>query len=303
MGKTTTLSSVSNAKGLLHVTKLQLTGSSGKDTTALVLCDTACSNSWVSNDFANRLGLHGTVLKPTVKGINTEEVVDTKLVELSVKPREHQAFEPFKVSPYVKEDLNVGADVINIKALQETYPHLAVLDPVTYCYGNIEMILGQDVYHAIRPLEYFAADEKCSPYAVRLPIGGVLSGPLPLSSGLVSTCFKENMEHDFELASQVKSRYNIASYGALKRVDPQPAGDARAFDIFENTTVHKGKRYDVGMLWAKDNIELPNHYFSAGSIENFGKAASERPDFKGKVPEYHQRGLRQGLHSKGKRCS
>ena len=130
--KTTTLSSVSNVKGLLQVTELQL------------------KSSWVSNDLANRRGLHGTALKLTVKGINTEEVVDTKLVELIVTPRDHQAFEPFKVSPYVKEHLNVGADVINIKALQETYPHLAVLDSVTYCYGNIEMILGQDVYHAIR---------------------------------------------------------------------------------------------------------------------------------------------------------
>ena len=45
--KTTTLSSVRNVKGLLQVTELQLKSSSGKDTTALVLCDTACSNSWV----------------------------------------------------------------------------------------------------------------------------------------------------------------------------------------------------------------------------------------------------------------
>ena len=261
--KTTTLSSVSNVRGLLQVTELQLKSSSGKVTTALVLCDTACSNSWVSNDLANRLGLHGTALKLTVKGINTEEVVDTKLVELIVTPRDNQAFEPFKVSPYVKENLNVGADVINIKALQETYPHLAVLDPVTYCYGNIEMIPGQDVYHAIRPLEYFAADEKYSPFAVRLPIGWVLSGPLPSSSGLVSTCFKANMEQDFELASQVKSWYDMESYGALKQVDPRSSSDARAQEILENTTVHNGKRYNVRMLWAEDNIELPNNYFSA----------------------------------------
>ena len=203
--KTTTLSSVSNVKGLLQVTELQLKSSSGKDTAALVLCDTACSNSWVSNDLANRLGLHGTALKLTVKDINTQEVVDTKLVELIVTPRDNQAFEPFKVSPHVKENLNVGADVINIEALQETYPHLAVLDPVKYCYGNIEMILGQVVYHAIRPIEYFAADAKSSPFAVRLPIGWVLTGPLPSSSGLDSTCFKANVEQDFELASQVKS--------------------------------------------------------------------------------------------------
>ena len=115
------------------MTELQLKSSSGKDTTALVLCDTACSNSWVSNDLANRLGLNGTALKLTVKGINTEEVVDTYLVELIVTPRNNQAFEPFKVSPYGKKDLNVGADVINIRALHEKYPHLAVLDPVKYC--------------------------------------------------------------------------------------------------------------------------------------------------------------------------
>ena len=53
--KTTTLSSVSIANGLLQLTGLHLTSSSDKDTTALVLCDTACINSWMSNDLANRL--------------------------------------------------------------------------------------------------------------------------------------------------------------------------------------------------------------------------------------------------------
>ena len=124
------------------------------------------------------------------------------------------------------------------------------------------MILRKDVYHAIRPLEYFAADEKCSPFAVRLPIGWVLSVPLPSSSCLVSTCFKANTEQDFELASQVKSWYDMVSYGALEQVDPRSAGDARALDVLEKTTVHNGKGYDVGMLWAEDNIELLNNYFT-----------------------------------------
>ena len=202
----------------------------------------------MSNDLANRLGLHVTALKLTVKCINTEEVVDTKLVELIVTQRDNQVIEPFKIRLYVKEDLNVGADVIIIKALQETYPHLAVLDPVTYCYANIEMILGQDVYHAIRPSEYFAADKKCPPFAVRLPIGLVSSLPLPSLSGYVSNCFKSNMELDFELASQIKSWYDMESYGALKQVDTRSAADARALDILENTTVHNRKKYDFGML-------------------------------------------------------
>ena len=198
------MSSVTDVKGLLQVTELQLVNLSGLDTKALVLCDTACSNSWVAVSFADRLGLHGKALKLTVKGIKTEEVVDTRVVEVTVKPREHQDFESFTIIPFVKASLNVGFYIINVQALQETYPQLAVLDPVTNFYKDIEMILGQDVYHAIHPLEYFSADEKRSPIAVRLPIGWVLSGPLPSSSCITSMCFKVNIEHDNEIARQVK---------------------------------------------------------------------------------------------------
>ena len=121
------------------------------------------------------------------------------------------------------------------------------------------MILGQDVYHAIRPLEFFAADEKCSPFAVRLPIGWVLRGLLPSSSCLVSTCFKANVEQDYILACQVKSWFEMESYGAYKQVDPRSAADARAQEILETTTSHNCQRYDVGMLRADDNIQLPNN--------------------------------------------
>ena len=127
--KTTTMSPVTDVKGLLQVTELQLVNSSGLDTKALVLCDTTCSNSCVAGSLADRLGLHGKALKLTVKGNNTEEVVDTRIVEVSVKPTEHQDFEPFTINPFVKESLNFGSDIINVQALQETYPHLAVLDP------------------------------------------------------------------------------------------------------------------------------------------------------------------------------
>ena len=163
--RTIILSSVTDVKGLLQVTELNLTNSFGKNTTVLVLCDTACNNSWVSDSLAARLSLQGTALKLTVKVINTEELIDTKVVQLTVRAHKDQDFEAFTVRPYVRETLNVGSDIIDVESMQETYTYLTVLDPIRYSYGNIEMILGQDVYHAIRPLEYFAADEKCSPFA------------------------------------------------------------------------------------------------------------------------------------------
>ena len=125
----------------------------------------------MAGSLADRLDLHRKALKLIVKGINTEELADTRVVEVTVKPRVHQDFETLTIDPFVKESLNVGSVIIFVQALQENYPHLAVLDPVTYSYNDIEMILEQDFYHAIFPLEYFPADEKRSPVAVRLPIG------------------------------------------------------------------------------------------------------------------------------------
>ena len=82
--KTTTLSSVTIVKRHLQVTELKLTISSGFSTMALVLCDNACSNFWVSDGLAARLGLQGTAFKLTVKGINTEKTIDTKDLQLTL---------------------------------------------------------------------------------------------------------------------------------------------------------------------------------------------------------------------------
>ena len=121
--------------------------------------------------------------------------------------------------------MHVGNDVIDVDQLKQQYPHLEPVALSKYSYGDVEMILGQDVFHSIRPLEYFEADRKNTPIAVRLPLGWVLSGPLPSTSGLVSTCFKAvtQSESDSKLADQLRSWYEMESFAAMKQVDPRSA--------------------------------------------------------------------------------
>ena len=121
------------------------------------------------------------------------------------------------------------------------------------------MILGQDVFHAIRPLEYFESDRQNTPVAVRLPFDWVLSGPLPSTTGLFPTCFKAvtQKEHDCTLSDRLRSWYDIESYGSYKQVDSRSATDARATKILDETTYHDGSRYQVGKLWADDESCLP----------------------------------------------
>ena len=143
------------------------------------------------------------------------------MTDVTEKPIAENTCESFQVSPYIRENLNIGSDIVDVPHLQETYPYLSVLDPVRYSYSNIEMILGQDVYHAIRPIEYFESESKCAPVAVRLPIGWVLSGPLPSSSNFASTCFKAIIEPEQDLVEQLRTWYELESCGAMKEVDPR----------------------------------------------------------------------------------
>ena len=97
------------------------------------------------------------------------------------------------------------------------------------------MILGQDVFHAIKPLEYFQGRNRNTPVAVRMPIGWVLSGPLPSPIGVRATTFKCNVE-DVALADQVKKWYELESYGTFKQADPRSSADKRAQKILDSTT-------------------------------------------------------------------
>ena len=127
------------------------------------------------------------------------------------------------------------------------------------------MILGQEVFHSIRPLECFEPDRKHTPIAVRLPLGSVLSGPLASILGPLSTCFRAvtQSESDSKLADQLRSWYEKESFAAMKQADPRSAADARASKVLRETTYHDGCRYEVDMLWADDESSLPNNLFSA----------------------------------------
>ena len=184
-------SSVTDVKGLLPIVRVKLS-SSDDSTTALALCDTACSHTWITRELAAKLKLKGNPIKVTVNGINAQETVDTETVELKVSSLSGQDNEVYTLKPYVKQRINVGSDVIDVPALQRRYPHLAPLSSEPHSYADVELVLGQDAFAAIHPLEYFEAESKNSPIAVRLPLGWVLSGPLPSTACMLSTCFKAN---------------------------------------------------------------------------------------------------------------
>ena len=128
------------------------------------------------------------------------------------------------------------------------------------------MILGQDVFHSIRPLEYFNSDRKNTPVAIRLPLGWVAT------TGFLF------------IIQKLRSWYDMESYGTYKPVDSRSAADAKASEILDETTHDDGCRYQVGMLWAEDGSSLPNNCFSAlVHLKSLERRFSKDPELK----QYH----------------
>ena len=123
-------------------------------------------------------------------------------------------------------------------------------------------------------------DDNNSPCSVRLAIGWVISGPLPPSVVSTYSCFNCVAE-DTSLTDQLKSWYELESYGAFKQVNARSALDKHALSILNSETVHNGERYIVSMLWIDSNVSLPNNYYSSlAQFKTLERMLSKDPELR-----------------------
>ena len=94
----------------------------------------------------------GQKLHILVNGFNSRESVPTQPVEVNVFAKFDHHENSFKVTQFVKDSLSVGSKTIEVPIPQDRFPHLQSNKPIVYNYSDVEMILGQDVFHAIKPL-------------------------------------------------------------------------------------------------------------------------------------------------------
>ena len=145
----------------------------------IVLCDSARNHSWFSENWATKLNVQGTPFKLIIQGNNPKQTIHTQIVELKLETVHSGGTCPFfVVKPYVRKDINLGSEIIDVELLQVQYPHLAQILLKNYSYGDVKMSLGQDMLHSIIPLEHFETQRMNTPIVVRLLLGWALSGPL-----------------------------------------------------------------------------------------------------------------------------
>ena len=163
---------------------------------------------------------------------------------------------------------------------------------------KVTIILVQNAYELIRPLEYKSGGEK-KPLSVKLPLGWTVSGPLPVSEIRLSgaACHVAN-EDDIKLAEVVKKWWDIESYGTSIVAEKRSRENKLATEILNSTMKFNQDQYEVRLLWNRNQSALSNNFASArGQLRGLKRRLDNDPPLKTKYSATIASGLRKGFLS------
>ena len=94
---------------------------------------------------------------------------------------------------------------------------------------------------------------------------------------------------DDELAEQIKTWWDIEYYASRCDVSGRSKDDEIALEMLEQTTKFDGERYEVGLLWKRNDPFLPNNYSSALSqIKSLEYKLQRKPELKKTLSRHRQ---------------
>ncbi|XP_062714110.1 uncharacterized protein LOC134290901 [Aedes albopictus] len=100
---------------------------------------------------------------------------------------------------------------------------------------------------------------------------------------------------DRNLHDLIKDYFILEDAGATSTSEPVSAGDKRAQELLQQTTVRVGDRFETGLLWREEEIEFPESYGAAvRRLECLERRMKKNPSLKDnlerQINEYQQKG-------------
>ena len=247
------------SSGFLQLIPISI-GNDKRSVETIALCDTGSTVSFMDKTLVDLLKLKGESVM-SVAGIHGLSEMKTEFVTARIGPSEADtAGEELAFCSH--PNLNVGDKIYDFTKMKENYVYLNNLPDIKVSMADVKVILGQDAYHLIRPLEYKTGGRD-EPWAVKTSLGWTVSGALPKKETKCMAASCNFSVSSDPLADQMKKWWEMETYASVCDVSGRSKEEMRAQAILEKTTKHNGERYEVGPLWADDNPNLPNNYYSA----------------------------------------
>ena len=245
---------------LLNVVPVIITAANGNAVSTYAFLDSGCTDTLVDRDLMDHLCMQGT---PERIGINTitnsGKVVESSRVSFTLSSLESLG-ESIEVSEaYVLPDLNQSQRALPEQIDVHNYPHLHDIGFPAVDIKRVSILVGNNIPYAhIQKEVRVPEDDRNGLYGCRYPLGWCVCGPYSVKNPQgVSVNF---VSVDRKPADLIERFWKLEDYGAVKSEEkPISVEDKRAMRIIDNTTRLVDGRYEVGMLWKKDERTFPNN--------------------------------------------
>ena len=190
-------------RGLMQVARVRIFGQDGQFEDTLAACDTGSNRTWVDEDLLDRFHLDGETISLNVTGNNVTQSTSFQAVQVTIGPVNSLKSKGKQLTVNSQKNLEIDRSVYNVHEMKQKSPYLKCVGFKEIDLKKVTIILGQNAYELIRPLEYKSGGEN-KPWAVKLPLSEFrLSG---------AACHVANKD-EVKLAEIVKKWWDMESYG------------------------------------------------------------------------------------------
>ncbi|XP_055585122.1 uncharacterized protein LOC129737973 [Uranotaenia lowii] len=225
--------------------------------------DEGSSITLIEDNLARELELKGIpqplTLQWTANVVRHEALSECVCVEIS-----GDGGDRFQLSDaHTVKKMHLPSQLIDFQQISNQYPHLRGLFAATHTGEEPRILIGLNNVFLFAPLESRVGDPS-EPIAVRSHLGWTIYGPRkPQGSSVFVGCHDEMRVTNLDLHDQIRTYFQADDSGFLVKELPESDDLKRARSILNCTTVRVDGRYEVGLLWAKDDIKLPDSFAMA----------------------------------------
>ena len=158
--------------GFLQLIPISI-GSDKRCVQTIALCDTGSTVSFMDESLISLLRLKGKESVMSVAGIHGSSDMKTEVVTGNVGPSETETIGD-TLTFCSHPNPNVGENKYDFKTLKKEYDYLSNLPAIEISMKDVKVILGQNAYHLIRPLEN-KSGEKANHGRLKLLWDGLLA--------------------------------------------------------------------------------------------------------------------------------
>ena len=218
------------------------------------LLDTGSDTTLIRKDIADKLKLNG--IRRTMNmsnAVTNTRMISSQIVNFIITSQTNKC-DCFNIDDaHVMNKLNIRHNKID-EIVMSKYEHLHDISLPKPNIGDITVLIGSDHPELLLHGE-FKKGKPRDPVAVKRKLGWMLMGG-KRQLGNRSQC---NYLSEDNISESLERFWQIDTYGTLPEFNPDilPPEQKRGLHILESTTVIKDNKFEVGLLWKKDNIILP----------------------------------------------